>query len=112
VLDGSKSNERALYWKQKILDVLCSKVESNNDNDNNDNNNYTMLSENHLVGTALFIFVKNSLLPKVSDVRTVSCGIGLLGIITTFTITIINYYYYYYYYHQVLVEIKVLLLQE
>jgi len=71
VLNGSKSAERVLYWKQKILDVLCSK--------DGDNNDYTMLSQNHLVGIAQFVFVKNDLVPKVSDLRTVTCGIGLLG---------------------------------
>ena len=74
VLDGSKSVERALYWKRKILLAL-----SNNNDSNDDSNNYTMISENHLVGTALFVFVKKELLPKVSDLRTVTCGIGLLG---------------------------------
>ena len=71
VIDGSKSIENSLYWCDIILDILhTTKIP------------YICLLERHLVGVLLLVFVKEALIPQISDVRGTCVSIGVLGMCT------------------------------
>ena len=68
-LDNRKTQSRAVQWSEKISDCL------------NSVGNYTMISEKHLVGLLLCVFVKKNLVDKIKDVRTCSTGVGIMGVL-------------------------------
>lgn len=68
-LDNRKTQSRAVQWSDKIADCL------------NSVGNYTMISEKHLVGLLLCVFVKKNLVDKIKDVRTCSTGVGIMGVL-------------------------------
>ena len=68
-LDNRKTQSRAVQWSEKIADCLSSV------------GNYTMISEKHLVGLLLCVFVKKNLVEKIKDVRTCSTGVGIMGVL-------------------------------
>ncbi len=70
-LDGSKSAERAEVWKKCIEDTL---------NSYHSDTAYKLLMEKHLVGVLLCVFIKQSLFPKVVDVRGIDVAVGFGGI--------------------------------
>ena len=67
VFDDSTSQERAKYWLQKVAAVLSSTGVK-----------FTAVHEKHLVGMAIFVFVRESLLQAVSDVRGAVAGVGVM----------------------------------
>jgi hypothetical protein len=68
-LDNRKTQSRAVQWSEKIADCL------------NSVGNYTMISEKHLVGLLLCVFVKKNLVDRIKDVRTCSTGVGIMGVL-------------------------------
>ena len=68
-LDNRKTQSRAVQWSEKIADCLSTV------------GNYTMISEKHLVGLLLCVFVKKNLVDKIKDVRTCSTGVGIMGVL-------------------------------
>ena len=69
VLGSSESAGRAAYWQGKVKSSLDSTGQS-----------FTIISEVHLVGMLLVIFINDSFLPHVSDIRTSVVGTGLMGV--------------------------------
>ena len=65
----SKSQQRGHYWEEKISDCLqqCG-------------GHYSMIMSKHLVGLFVCVFVKNSLLGNVHDVRATAAGVGVMGV--------------------------------
>lgn len=43
-------------------------------------NQYTLISTVHLVGLALFIYVRSKLQPWITDIRSTTVGVGLMGV--------------------------------
>lgn len=69
VVDGTKSQQRAQYWKFSIMECL-----------DRTKTKYKMVAEKHLVGLLLCVFVKETLAPKVRDIRTADTRVGLMGV--------------------------------
>lgn len=70
VIDGTKTEERASYWRrslQRCLDISGEK--------------YTMQAMQTLVGVVLYVFVRTKLSPAIFDVRASSAGVGVLGVL-------------------------------
>lgn len=69
VVDGSLSNERAIYWQGKIFEILQSCGDS-----------YDLVAEKHMVGILIVIYCKKQILSHITDIRSSSVGIGIMGI--------------------------------
>ena len=67
-LNSGATLQKAQFWHDSIQNCLDSTRVK-----------YTMVMEKYLVGLLLCIFVKDSLLPVVKDVRGCSTGVGLMG---------------------------------
>ena len=65
----SRNKERADYWDNVVHFCLNRKAP------------FTMVCSLHLVGISLCVFVKNSLLPYVSDVKSCAVGVGVMGVL-------------------------------
>jgi phosphatidylinositol-bisphosphatase len=68
-MDG-KSQKASQFWQEKLF--LCL---------NRSGTKYTMVLTKHLVGILLCIFVKESLLPDLHDVRSTNVSCGVMGMI-------------------------------
>jgi phosphatidylinositol-bisphosphatase len=69
-LNSGNTLQRAQFWRENISDCLNS----------NSGEVFSFVSEKHLVGLYLVIFVKESLFPLVNDVRATSTGVGIMGL--------------------------------
>lgn len=69
VASDSKSQQRSLYWQEKIAECLNSKGVK-----------YTQILARHLVGLLLCVLVKDTALPHVRDVRGATAGVGVMGV--------------------------------
>lgn len=65
----SKSQQRSQFWLEKITETLASK-----------GTRYTHVHSKYLVGLLLCVFVKESAMPFVRDVRSTSVGVGVMGV--------------------------------
>lgn len=70
VMDSSKSDERAKFLYMELQALIESTTGSK----------YTLILNGNLVGLCLGVFVKSTLLPFVSDARSATVGIGLMGV--------------------------------
>ena len=66
------SLQKAQAWKKSIMDCL---------NGNSENERFQLMAEKLLVGLYIVVFVRESLVPKVGDIRTTSTGVGSLGVL-------------------------------
>jgi len=69
VFDDSGSAERCSYWISKIDAILKTTGER-----------FVFVFERHLVGMAIIVFVRESILNAVTDVRGASAGVGVMGV--------------------------------
>ena len=69
VFDRSKTEERLAYWTTAFQSALDMSGEK-----------YQLLSRGALVGVALMVFIKQSLIPYAYDVRLTTTGVGALGV--------------------------------
>jgi phosphatidylinositol-bisphosphatase len=69
VVDGTKSAEKANHWTIELSELLYKSGIP-----------YTMLLQKHLVGILLVVFVRDNLLPQISDIRGNTVGTGLMGV--------------------------------
>jgi phosphatidylinositol-bisphosphatase len=67
----SKSQQRGQFWEAKIAECLMLKGGSNR---------YVPIASKHLVGLLLCVFVKDTLLGNIKDVRTAVAGVGVMGV--------------------------------
>jgi phosphatidylinositol-bisphosphatase len=63
----SKSQQRGHFWEETIAEVLAR------------NGHYTQVMSKYLVGLLMCVFVKDSLLGSVKDVRATVAGVGVMG---------------------------------
>jgi phosphatidylinositol-bisphosphatase len=67
-LNSSETIKKTQFWHDKISECLdTTKVK------------YTLVMEKALVGLLICVYVKDELMPHVSDVRCTSTGVGLMG---------------------------------
>lgn len=67
-LNSSETQKKTQFWHDKIAECLeSSRVK------------YTLIMEKALVGLLICVYVKDELLPHVTDVRSTSTGVGLMG---------------------------------
>ncbi len=69
VMNGSESAERSDRWKQRSLAALAKFDVS-----------FQLVMEVHMVGLLLLIFARDTLMPQISDIRSATVGVGILGI--------------------------------
>jgi inositol polyphosphate 5-phosphatase INPP5B/F len=69
VASDSKSQQRSLYWQEKLAECLNSKGVK-----------YTQILARHLVGLLLCVLVKDTALPHGRDVRGATAGVGVMGV--------------------------------
>lgn len=67
-LNSNNTQQRAQFWEDKINE--CLEVTGTK---------YRLIGEKYLVGLLLCIYVKESLLPMIRDVRMTSLGVGIMG---------------------------------
>ena len=67
-IDSSKSQQRSQFWQGCIVECLQST-----------GSGFALVAEKHLVGLLLVVYVRESLLGYVKDVRVASTGVGLMG---------------------------------
>jgi len=67
-INSSNTIQRAQFWQEKIAEcLLLTKAK------------YTLIQSKTLVGLLLCVYVKDSLLSHVMDVRSTQLGVGLMG---------------------------------
>ncbi|GMH76240.1 hypothetical protein TrLO_g4041 [Triparma laevis f. longispina] len=64
----SKAKQRSELWQEQIHKCLNTKT------------SYTLISEVHLVGMLLCVYVKNTHIAKVSNVHSETVGVGVMGV--------------------------------
>lgn len=64
----SKSQARGHFWEEKIAECLA-----------RGGGHYTQVMSKYLVGLLMCVFVKDSLLGSVKDVRATAAGVGVMG---------------------------------
>ena len=64
----SKAKQRSELWQEQIHKTLNTKT------------SYTLVSEVHLVGMLLCVYVKNTHIAKVSNVHSATVGVGVMGV--------------------------------
>lgn len=64
----NKSQQRSQFWQEKIAECLDSR-----------GGKYVQVSAKHLVGLLICVFVKQSIMPYVRDVRGATAGVGVMG---------------------------------
>ena len=69
-LDGSKTQSRAQFWQDKVLETLC-----------NNGNRFNVVMNKALVGLLLIVIVKDTVYPFVKDIRAATLGVGLMGVL-------------------------------
>lgn len=67
-LNSSETIKKTQFWHDKIADCL-----------DTTRTKYTLIMEKALVGLLICVYVKEELMPNVSDVRCASTGVGLMG---------------------------------
>lgn len=67
-LNSNNTISRSQFWQDSISECL-----------NASGTTYTLVSLKHLVGLLLCVYVKDSLINHVKDVRASSAGVGLMG---------------------------------
>lgn len=64
----SKSQQRSQFWQERIAETLAGK-----------GGKYNLIQSKYLVGLLICVYVKDSLMPHVRDVRSTSVGVGVMG---------------------------------
>ena len=67
-LNSNNTQQRAQFWEEKIQGCLDSTGIK-----------YRLISDKYLVGLLLCVYVKESMLPLIRDVRATSLGVGIMG---------------------------------
>lgn len=67
-LNSSETIKKTQFWHDKIAECL-----------DTTRTKYTLIMEKALVGLLICVYVKDELLPHVTDVRATSLGVGLMG---------------------------------
>jgi phosphatidylinositol-bisphosphatase len=70
-LDGSKTANRSQFWVDKIAESLRK---------NRNGDQYILVTQRSLVGLLMCVFAKESLTNSISDVRTASTAVGVMGV--------------------------------
>jgi phosphatidylinositol-bisphosphatase len=65
----SKSQQRSQFWQDRITETLALK-----------GGRYTHVHSKYLVGLLLCVYVKESVMPFVKDVRSTTVGVGVMGV--------------------------------
>ena len=68
-IDGSKSQNRSGYWRDRINESLASHGKK-----------YTLIISRNLVGILFFIFVEESLLCHITEARVTTAAVGVMGV--------------------------------
>jgi inositol polyphosphate 5-phosphatase INPP5B/F len=70
-LNSNNTQQRAQFWSDTIMDCLNTQSGFS----------YRKIEEKYMVGLYLVIFVKESLLGKVRDIRSSNLGVGIMGLL-------------------------------
>lgn len=65
----TKSQQRSQFWQERIAECLASR-----------GGKYTQVQSKYLVGLLICVFVKDTAMPYVKDVRSTSVGVGVMGV--------------------------------
>lgn len=78
-VDGSKTSSRAQYWEEKLNEALNARQ---TDDASSFREKYVMITSKHLIGLLLCVFVNEKYVTNgdVSDVRSTSTAVGILGV--------------------------------
>lgn len=68
-LNSANTIQKAEFWQRAITDCLL-----------RTGSRYQLVAEKFLVGILLFIFVKEPLVPFVTDIRTTTVAVGIMGV--------------------------------
>lgn len=68
-ISGSQSSSKALYWQDRVQECLDATGIP-----------FTVVVRKNLVGILLLVFSRVALLPQITDVRTASVGVGIMGV--------------------------------
>lgn len=69
-LNSANTEKRSLFWQEEIEKCLQSTQTM-----------FSLVMSKHLVGLLLCVYVKESLMNNIQDIRATSAGVGIMGML-------------------------------